>query len=192
MDKSELRKVMKRKRSGLSAERILMYSGCIAENLIQRQEYADASVLLAYVSFSSEVNTHFLIEKAWKDGKRVAVPKCMDDSKLEFQYIRSFDDLAPGKFGIPDPVTGESVEYNEDDKCLLLLPGVAYTNKGDRLGYGGGYYDRYLKKHDSIPNAMLAYSLQQTETLPVDEMDVPADMIITEIGCIETGKEKWA
>ncbi len=192
MDKSELRKVMKRKRSGLSAERILMYSGCIAENLIQRQEYADASVLLAYVSFSSEVNTHFLIEKAWKDGKRVAVPKCMDDSKLEFQYIRSFDDLAPGKFGIPEPVTGESVEYNEDDKCLLLLPGVAYTNKGDRLGYGGGYYDRYLKKHDSIPNAMLAYSLQQTETLPVDEMDVPADMIITEIGCIETGKEKWA
>ncbi|MBP5490843.1 MAG: 5-formyltetrahydrofolate cyclo-ligase [Lachnospiraceae bacterium] len=192
MDKSELRKVMKRKRSGLSAERILMYSGCIAENLIQRQEYADASVLLAYVSFSSEVNTHFLIEKAWKDGKRVAVPKCMDDSKLEFQYIRSFDDLAPGKFGSPEPVTGESVEYNEDDKCLLLLPGVAYTNKGDRLGYGGGYYDRYLKKHDSIPNAMLAYSLQQTETLPVDEMDVPADMIITEIGCIETGKEKWA
>lgn len=192
MDKSELRKVMKRKRSGLSAERILMYSGCIAENLIQRQEYADASVLLAYVSFSSEVNTHFLIEKAWKDGKRVAVPKCMDDSKLEFQYIRSFDDLAPGKFGIPEPVTGESVEYNEDDKCLLLLPGVAYTNKGDRLGYGGGYYDRYLKKHDSIPNAMLAYSLQQTETLPVDEMDVPADMIITEIGCIETGKEKSA
>ena len=192
MDKSELRKVMKRKRSGLSAERILMYSGCIAENLIQRQEYADASVLLAYVSFSSEVNTHFLIEKAWKDGKRVAVPKCMDDSKLEFQYIRSFDDLAPGKFGIPEPVTGESVEYNEDDKCLLLLPGVAYTNKGDRLGYGGGYYDRYLKKHDSIPNAMLAYSLQQTETLPVDEMDVPANMIITEIGCIETGKEKWA
>ena len=89
-------------------------------------------------------------------------------------------------------MTGESVEYNEDDKCLLLLPGVAYTNKGDRLGYGGGYYDRYLKKHDSIPNAMLAYSLQQTETLPVDEMDVPADMIITEIGCIETGKEKWA
>ena len=192
MDKSELRKVMKRKRSGLSAERILMYSGCIAENLIRRQEYADASVLLAYVSFSSEVNTHFLIEKAWKDGKRVAVPKCMDDSKLEFQYIRSFDDLAPGKFGIPEPVTGESVEYNEDDKCLLLLPGVAYTNKGDRLGYGGGYYDRYLKKHDSIPNAMLAYSLQQTETLPVDEMDVPADMIITEIGCIETGKEKSA
>lgn len=192
MDKSELRKVMKRKRSGLSAERVLMYSGCIAENLIQRQEYADASVLLAYVSFSSEVNTHFLIEKAWKDGKRVAVPKCMDDSKLEFQYIRSFDDLAPGKFGIPEPVTGESVEYNEDDKCLLLLPGVAYTNKGDRLGYGGGYYDRYLKKHDSIPNAMLAYSLQQTETLPVDEMDVPADMIITEIGCIETGKEKSA
>ena len=192
MDKSELRKVMKRKRSGLSAERILMYSGCIAENLIQRQEYADASVLLAYVSFSSEVNTHFLIEKAWKDGKRVAVPKCMDDSKLDFQYIRSFDDLAPGKFGIPEPVTGESVEYNEDDKCLLLLPGVAYTKDGDRLGYGGGYYDRYLKKHTSIPNAMLAYSLQQTESLPVDEMDVPADMIITEIGCIETGKEKLA
>ena len=102
MDKSELRKVMKRKRSGLSAERILMYSGCIAENLIQRQEYADASVLLAYVSFSSEVNTHFLIEKAWKDGKRVAVPKCMDDSKLEFQYIRSFDDLAPANSAFPN------------------------------------------------------------------------------------------
>lgn len=185
MNKSELRKVMKRKRSNLSAERILMYSGCIAENLVSRQEYADASVLLAYVSFSSEVNTHFLIEKAWRDGKRVAVPKCVDDSKLEFQYIHSFDDLAPGKFGIPEPVTDECVEYSKDDKCLLLLPGVAYTNKGDRLGYGGGYYDRYLKKHDEIPKVMLAYSLQQTETLPVDDKDVPADMIITEIGCID-------
>ena len=175
MDKAELRKVMKRRRSGLSAERILMYSGCIAENLVSRQEYADASVLLAYVSFSSEVNTHFLI-----------------DSKLEFQYIRSFDDLAPGKFGIPEPVTGDCVEYAEEDKCLLLLPGIAYTDKGDRLGYGGGYYDRYLKKHDSIPRAMLAYSLQKADTLPVDEKDVPADMIITEIGCIETRNRKMA
>ncbi|MBP5462549.1 MAG: 5-formyltetrahydrofolate cyclo-ligase [Lachnospiraceae bacterium] len=185
MDKSELRKVMKRKRSNLSAERILMYSGCIAENLISRQEYADASVLLAYVSFSSEVNTHFLIEKAWNDGNRVAVPKCVDDTRLEFQYIHSFDDLAPGKFGIPEPVTGDCVQYTPDDKCLILLPGVAYTNNGDRLGYGGGYYDRYLKKHNEIPKVMLAYSLQQTETLPVDDKDVPADMIVTEIGCIE-------
>ena len=192
MDKAELRKVMKRRRSGLSAERILMYSGCIAENLIQRQEYVDASVLLAYVSFSSEVNTHFLIEKAWSDGKRVAVPKCVDDQKLEFQYIHSFDDLAPGKYGIPEPVTGDRVEYSEDDKCLLLLPGVAYTNSGDRLGYGGGYYDRYLKKHDTIPNVMLAYSLQEAESLPVDDKDVPADMIITEIGCIETGNRQMA
>ena len=75
MDKKELRKVMKRKRSQLSAERVLMYSGCIAKNLVSRREYADASVVLAYMSFSSEVNTHFLIEKAWRDGKRVAVPK---------------------------------------------------------------------------------------------------------------------
>ena len=192
MDKAEFRKVMKRKRSALSAERILMYSGCIAENLVGRKEYADASVLLAYVSFSSEVNTHFLIEKAWRDGKRVAVPKCVDDQKLEFEYIHSFDDLAPGKFGIPEPMTGESVKYEPDDKCLVLLPGVAYTNSGDRLGYGGGYYDRYLKKHESIPRVMLAYSLQEAEELPVDEQDVPADMIVTEIGCIDTGKERLA
>ena len=192
MDKAELRKVMKRRRSALSAERILLYSGCIAENLVSRKEYADADTVLAYVSFSSEVNTHFLIEKAWKDGKKVAVPKCVDDEKLEFEYIQSFDDLAPGKFGIPEPVTGRSVDYKADEKCLLLLPGVAYTNSGDRLGYGGGYYDRYLKKHESIPRVMLAYSLQEADTLPVDEQDVPADMIITEIGCIDTGKERMA
>ena len=89
-------------------------------------------------------------------------------------------------------MTGDRVEYSEDDKCLLLLPGVAYTNSGDRLGYGGGYYDRYLKKHDSIPRAMLAYSLQEADTLPVDEKDVPADMIITEIGCIETKNRRMA
>jgi len=189
MDKAELRKVMKRKRSTLSAERILLYSGCIAENLIERKEYSDASVVLAYMSFSSEVNTHFLIEKAWRDGKKVAVPKCVDDRLLEFEYIRTFDDLAPGRFGIMEPVTGERVDYAEE-QCLLLLPGVAYTSRGDRLGYGGGYYDRYLKKHDSIPRVMLAYSLQEAEELPVDEMDVPADMIVTEIGCIEPGKEQ--
>ena len=192
MEKAELRKVMKRKRSSLSAERILLYSGCIAEHLVERREYADASVVLAYMSFSSEVNTHFLIEKAWKDGKRVAVPKCIDEKQLDFQYIHSFDDLAPGRFGIMEPVTGESVAYDSEDKCILLLPGVAYTNTGDRLGYGGGYYDRYLKKHASIPRVMLAYSLQEAESLPVDEQDVPADMIVTEIGCIETGKERFA
>ena len=192
MEKAELRKVMKRKRSSLSAERILLYRGCIAEHLVERKEYADASVVLAYMSFSSEVNTHFLIEKAWRDGKRVAVPKCIDEKHLDFQYIHSFDDLAPGRFGIMEPVTGESVAYDSEDRCLLLLPGVAYTNSGDRLGYGGGYYDRYLKKHESIPRVMLAYSLQEAESLPVDEQDVPADMIVTEIGCIETGKERLA
>ncbi len=192
MDKKELRKVMKRKRSQLSAERVLMYSGCIAENLVSRREYADASVVLAYMSFSSEVNTHFLIEKAWRDGKRVAVPKCIDEKGLDFQYITSFDDVAPGKYGIMEPVTGESVDYSADGQCILLLPGVAYTAQGDRLGYGGGYYDRYLKKHDSIPRVMLAYSLQEAECLPVDDTDVPADMIVTEIGCIETGKETTA
>ncbi|MBO4788525.1 MAG: 5-formyltetrahydrofolate cyclo-ligase [Lachnospiraceae bacterium] len=192
MEKSELRKVMKRKRSSLSAERILLYSGCIAEHLVERREYTDASVVLAYMSFSSEVNTHFLIEKAWRDGKRVAVPKCVDEKSMEFEYIRSFDDLAPGRYGIMEPVTGESVNYDAEEKCLLLLPGVAYTNSGDRLGYGGGYYDRYQKKHEQIPRVMLAYSLQETESLPVDEQDVPADIIVTEIGCIDTGKERLA
>lgn len=192
MDKKELRKVMKRKRSSLSAERILMYSGCIAERLVSRREYEDASVVLAYISFSSEVNTHFLIEKAWRDGKRVAVPKCVGDRELCFEYIESFDDVAPGRYGIMEPVTDRSVDYSKEENCLLLLPGVAYTKEGDRLGYGGGYYDRYLAKHEDIRSVMLAYSLQQADSLPVDETDIPADMIVTEIDCIETGRERRA
>ncbi|MBR5712575.1 MAG: 5-formyltetrahydrofolate cyclo-ligase [Lachnospiraceae bacterium] len=192
MNKTELRKLMNRRRGALSAERVLLYSGCIAKHLVARNEYQEATVILAYMSIRSEVDTRFLIERAWQDGKKVAVPVCVNDRLMEFRYLTSLEDLKPGRFGIPEPQEGEAVAFDGSEKFLLLIPGIAYTATGDRLGYGGGYYDRFLKKHVEIPRFMLAYSIQQAEYLPVDEQDVPADVVVTEIGCINTGREKTA
>ncbi len=185
MTKKELRVEMRKRRSTLSVERILLYSGCITDFLIHTTEYANATTILAYASFSSEVDTHFLIQKAWHDGKKVAVPKCISNTEMQFEYIERFEDMAPGKYGIQEPTTGRTVSF-ENESCIILLPCVGYTGKGDRLGYGGGYYDRFLKQHTDIPRILLAYSMQEIDVLPNDDMDVPADIIISEVGVIRT------
>lgn len=180
--KKNLRIEMKRKRSSLSIERLLVYSSHIFESVVNREEYINADVVLAYVSFSSEVDTHFLIQHALKNGKKVAVPKVFDNNEMRFFYINSLEELKPGAFGIlePEPVSEMIIDNNK--KYVILLPGVAFDGDKNRLGYGGGYYDRYLAKYPFIYKIMLAYELEKVEDkLPTNEYDVKSDIIITEL-----------
>ncbi len=180
MNKAELRKMMRRERGTLTVSRILMYSGCITERLMKEPTYRDATLVLAYMSFSSEVSTHFLIKQAWEDGKQVAVPRCGAEGAMEFHRIRSFEDVKEGKYGIPEPVNTEVVNP-EKTKAVLLIPCVAFDESGHRLGYGGGYYDRFVEKHPTIPRILLAYELQKVEEVPAESWDIPAEIILTEV-----------
>jgi len=182
--KKEIREYMKKKRSSLTIERIMVYSTHITKNLLELEEYKNADVVLSYTSFSSEVNTHFLINHAIMNNKKIAVPKTLEGRGMEFYYISSLDDLKPGNYGIMEPdLSAEQVVLEKDKKYIILLPGIAFDETRNRLGYGGGYYDRFLEKYAdyNIYKVMLAYELEKVDELPKEEYDIPSDLIITEV-----------
>lgn len=183
-NKKQIREYMKKKRSSLTIERIMVYSTHITKTLISMPEYHDADVILAYASFSSEVNTHFLINHAITNGKKIAVPKTLKERDMDFYYINSLDELSPGNYGIMEPLeNAEIVKMEKGKKYLLLLPGIAFDELHSRLGYGGGYYDHFLEKYADmdIYKVMLAYELEKVDKLPADSYDIPSDKIITEV-----------
>lgn len=181
MEKNELRRQKRKLRKSLSVFRILNYSNRIYEALLQEPAYRQADVILAYMSFSSEVDTRFLIDSALKSGKQVAIPKCEDKETIRFYYIKNKEQTAPGTYGIMEPTTEEPVDPEDGRNYLCLLPGVAFDENCNRLGYGGGYYDRFLKQHPRVGRIMLAYELEKTEELLPDETDVPAQVVLTEV-----------
>ena len=183
-NKAALRDYMKKKRSTLTIERIMVYSTIITKQVINLPEYKNADVILSYASFSSEVNTHFLINHALANGKKIAAPKTMEGHGMEFFYINSLEELFPGNYGIMEPLSNaEKVEMEEGRSYLLILPGIAFDENRNRLGYGGGYYDRFLEKYAGydIYKLMLAYELEKVDKLPVEIYDIPSDKVITEV-----------
>ncbi len=180
-DKNIIRNEMKKQRSTLSVNRIMMHSAIITKKLFDLDEYKESEVVLPYVSFSSEVDTHVLINEALKSGKKIAVPKVVSKDQMKFYFIKSFSDLKPGAFGILEPITTDEFVPEHSIKSVVLLPGLAFDDKLNRIGYGGGFYDKYLSKYPYIYRIMLAYELEKTELLPCDELDIKPDVIITEL-----------
>ncbi len=181
MEKAELRKQQRKIRSSLTVSRIMLYSGCITERLTKEPAYQEAELVLSYMSFSSEVSTHFILENAWEAGKRVAVPKCGKNGTMVFHEIGSFEEVREGMYGIMEPEKEQPVVLDKGTKAVLLLPCVAFDENGNRLGYGGGYYDRFMEAHPYIPKILLAYELQRVPEVPKEPWDIPADVMITEI-----------
>ena len=178
MDKKALRREIGAKKRALTAREIEDRSARLAEKLYATAQYREAKSLYAYLSFNQEVRTNPIIERAWADGKRVAVPKVLGD-RMDFIWIDSFDNLAPqGAFGILEPI--ENGPVADDGTALILMPGLAFDPRGHRVGYGGGYYDRYLAAQPHHPTVALCYDFQLFEHLDVEEYDVPVDVIITD------------
>lgn len=181
MLKSEIRKNIKELKRKLSKEEQDQYSNSIVNCLVNLPEYHRADEIFCYVNFNQEVKTKKLIEKALSEGKMVAVPKVMDDD-MNFFYISSLNDLEPGVLGIPEPVTTNEAIPNPNKSNLFLVPGLAFDLKGNRIGYGKGYYDRYFKKYNNCPinKIALTYDFQVLSLLPAEEQDIQMDQIITE------------
>ncbi len=178
MDKKALRREIGAKKRALSAAEIESRSAILAEKLFSTAQYRDCKSLYAYLSFNQEVRTNPIIEQAWTNGKRVAVPKVVED-EMVFIWIDSFEGLAPqGAFHIMEPI--EDGPVADDEKALILMPGLAFDPQGHRVGYGGGYYDRYLAAQPHHPTVALCYDFQLYDHLDVDDYDVPVDFIITD------------
>lgn len=176
--KNELRRFYREKRKSLSDKDNKDRKIC--ERLLNSDLYKKAQTLFCYAALNDEINTDSIIEKALKDGKKVALPCCTDLSgNMDFYYIKSLSELTPGAFGIrePDPRVCEKVKSFTDSICLV--PALAFDKSGYRLGYGKGYYDRFIKKFIII-SVGLCYNEFLRETLPAEDHDEAVDYIATE------------
>lgn len=152
----------------------------IAEFLLNSEIFGNAELVLCYASLKDEVETDYIIEQTLKIGKIVAVPKCTDNNgNMEFYRINSIDDTKIGLFGVREPDTNICKLVESFDKSILIVPGLAFDKKGYRLGYGKGYYDRFLEKYTS--NSIgLCYNALVVDKIPNDDYDRKVNFLITE------------
>ena len=185
MTKDELRKQALLKRDSLDKGRILNKSKKIFEKLIALLPYKEAENILIYVSMRSEVITDEIILDALSVRKKVFCPKVVDRQKglMKFIEIKSLEELKEGYFGIREPLSpSEYVEPNfEIEKSLIVMPLVCFDKDRNRIGYSGGFYDRYLSAHKDIRTIAIAFECQKTDgSIPAADHDIAPDMIVTE------------
>ena len=184
MDKCDIRKRVLEKRDALTDEEILEKSRRIFEKLTALEDYQKAESILVYASFGSEVKTDDIILDALVNGKRVFCPKVTDkkNGRMCFVRITALEDLTEGYFHIREPEVTEDSEFADNlGGSLVIMPGVVFDTKGNRIGYGGGFYDRYLSEHADFKSVALCYDLQITDQeIEADEYDLPVDLVITD------------
>ncbi len=145
-------------------------------------EFRKAAVVMFYASFQSEVETHCMIRRALAEGKLVVLPR-VKGKELELLEIANFDrDVSPGAWGIPEPDQGKPA--NVHDIGLIVVPGAVFDERGNRVGYGAGFYDMLLAQYPGVMVA-LAFELQVVPQVPADSHDVPMKKIVTETRIIE-------
>ena len=154
---------------------------CITQKLLTTSEYEKASTVLTYVSVSSEVSTRQFITHALSDGKTVAVPRCLPQHRLEFVAVTSLEQLLPAPFNLLEPPK-ELPALTEDtiEASICIVPALLIDIKGYRLGYGAGFYDRFLSTYPGKKICLAYHSNLSKVLLPHTEFDVPVDMVITE------------
>ena len=179
--KKELRREIRRLRAAHSDEEIHAMSLKVRDLVLGLPEYQEADTIFAYVDCKHETKTEDLIRSAWADKKRVAVPKVVGQN-MKFYYITSLeDDLEEGYFGIREPFEQNPADEAADKPgTLMLMPGVAFDEQRHRIGYGGGFYDRYLEAHPSLATAALAFEFQIKEEVPYESFDILPNRIVTE------------
>lgn len=182
--KSELRKEFLAKRNGLSKDDILSKSKLITMRLCNESIYKDAEIIFLYASYGSEVHTFEIMKKALQDGKKVAFPKCVlrdGVPSLDFYEISEISHLTDGYKGIPEPdIDKYDLKKITGSADLCIVPGVAFTRKGQRIGYGKGFYDRFISENKNIRYVGITYKQQLTHKFDAEETDMTVDMVITE------------
>ena len=181
--KSLLRRELLKKRQAPAEKQSIDLK--ILENLISLPEYKSADLILLYCSYGDEVDTQELARRAAFDRKRIAFPRCMIDGgekSMDF-YECSPGELVAGYRGIPEPPIG-APRARCDEKTLCIVPALAYDVNKNRLGYGGGFYDRYLENFGGI-TVGLCRSDFLFESLPREKFDLPVNIVITEKGAIK-------
>ena len=188
--KEQLRSQLKKRRSEMSLAQKKAASQKIAARLQRLPAYQKAKTLLIYVSTEIEVDTLPLIQKALEQNKRVAVPRCVPGTReMEFYLIDSLDELTPGTFHVLEPAPNPLKRLTDWKDSLCVVPALGCDKKGYRIGYGGGYYDRFLNAYTGEKIAVL-YKKGLIDHLWHGRYDIPVDRIVTEWFIIRTSKRE--
>jgi len=189
VDKGSLRERVLRLRAQLPDERHRQWSDAISRRVLALSGYGRSDTVMAYAAFRHEVDPSCIVEAAWAAGKRVVLP-CSNpgEKSLELFAVESWEQLAPGTYGIREPAPGRCQRVGADEVDLVCVPGVAFTREGGRLGYGGGYYDRFLSllRADAV-SVGLAFELQLVPDLPPGEHDLRVRLVVTEVAVYPPG-----
>lgn len=175
MNKQELRRSIREKKRAMTPEEIELRSARLGELFAQSEAYRNAKTIYGYLPYNQEVRTVPMLERALRDGKRVAVPKVYGE-EMRFLYIEDFTQVAKGYAGIPEPIADEPVAH--DETALVLMPGLAFDPQGHRIGYGGGFYDKFLAQEPNHPTVALCYAFQVLPHLETEEFDIPVDLVL--------------
>lgn len=184
--KKEIRKELLQKRNTLTEREWEKYSTLITNQLLASEYYKEADTLLIYASYQKEALTYNIMEHAFHVGKKVFCPKVLSPGVMEFYEITSLDDLVCGYKNIPEPKSQDSgfaVSDENISNILMIMPFVGFDTDKNRLGYGGGYYDRYLQRFPQLKRIGLGFECQRYEdNIPTEETDMKPNYIITETG----------
>lgn len=175
MDKKALRKRIREQKRAMTEEAIASASDRLAQQFFATDHYKNASVIYGYLPYNQEVRTVPILIQALRDGKKVAVPKVYGDT-MRFIYLNDLSQVAPSDMGIPEPIADEPVA--EEPSALVLMPGLAFDRNGNRMGYGGGFYDKFLAEEPTHPTVALCYAFQLVEKIPTDDNDIPVDLVL--------------
>lgn len=177
-DKKELRSYIKIKRK--SVENKAEKDSLVAQNLLSLDEIKKADTVLCYISLDDEICTDEIVRVLLDSGKSIGAPYCVDNNgNMDFYYITDFDDLRIQSFGVREPVIEKCKKVTSFDNTIIILPGLCFDPNGNRLGYGKGYYDRFLQIH-SLISVGLCYNSLIVKKVPTDMYDKKADIIVTE------------
>ena len=175
MEKNELRRFIRDKKRSMTPTEIEKKSRRLAELFFASAAYRDAETIYGYLPYNQEVRTVPMLEQALRDGKKVAVPKCCGDT-MRFICLTDLTQVEKGYAGIPEPIADGPIA--RDKTALVLMPGLAFDPTGRRIGYGGGFYDRFLAEEPEHPTLALCYDFQMLPELQTEEFDIPVDTIL--------------
>ena len=175
MNKKELRQSIRARKRAMTMEEIEAKSAKLAELFLASDAYRNARTIYGYMPYNQEVRTVPMLEQALRDGKRVAIPKCYGD-EMRFIFMEDLSRVEKGYANIPEPI--EDTPIADDETALVLMPGLAFDPQGHRIGYGGGFYDKFLAGEPGHSTLALCYDFQMLPVLETEEFDIPVDTVL--------------
>lgn len=174
--KKDIRKRVLEIRNNLCIDELKKKSHIICKKIINHPFFLEADIIACYLDYRNEVQTREIVDQAWKMQKKVAVPRVEGD-EMQFYYLSSFSDLREGYRGIMEP---DACTVAELHNALVIIPGVAFDKTRNRIGYGKGFYDKFMSRHSEVKSIAIAFECQVVEEIPKGEYDYCPNILITE------------